>query len=360
MANLIRMDLYRMVRSRTFIVCLLLSLVLAIAWAPLEKGLSLLSGALNGDSGKSKESTEMLDPDEGKLTEGFFSLIPKDQLQTMLMDDNPNEDMSFVAPADVAKMLADIGVRGDLSKVKPDSPLDQMLKFWGGDVQALQTELNKLTADKKSDSGVDVSFKTEITLEKIISDPFIIFGLMLMLISVCSFFYADVENGYIKNIAGQVPKKGLTIISKFAAVVQHNAIFMVTGVIGSLIGNLIVRHITAGNIVGGIGDFLLKLLLAQAVCALLVLFVSTFRNKSLGTVVAVVMGMGLMGLMYGLIDSGIRKLFPDAGDIFSKYMPDVLLWSASPDAVTSIVVSIVFIAVFLTLAIRLFDKKDVK
>ena len=34
-------------------------------------------------------------------------------------------------------------------------------------------------------------------------------GVMLCLISVCGFFYADVENGYVKNIAGQMPRKGL-------------------------------------------------------------------------------------------------------------------------------------------------------
>ena len=32
-------------------------------------------------------------------------------------------------------------------------------------------------------------------------------GTMLCLLSICGFFYADVENGYVKNIAGQMPKQ---------------------------------------------------------------------------------------------------------------------------------------------------------
>ena len=67
-------------------------------------------------------------------------------------------------------------------------------------------------------------FPATADLSGIIKAPFPILNAMLALLSVNSFFYADVENGYIKNIAGQMPKRGYTIFSKFLAVIPHNRV----------------------------------------------------------------------------------------------------------------------------------------
>ena len=208
-----------------------------------------------------------------------------------------------------------------------------------------------------------MEFNTKARLSDMISNPFTFLSSMLMLLSVCFYFYADVENGYIKNIAGQMPQKGFTILSKFLAAGVHNMIFMLACVIGNIAGTLTVRHFVPDSaVVSSIGVFFLKFLLVQSICALILLFVSTFRNKSLGTVTAVLMGLGfIMPIIYGLIDNQlINRLFKDAGEVFSKYMPDVLMGQNAPDALTSVLVSVAFGGFFLLLAIRIFDRKDVK
>ena len=138
--------------------------------------------------------------------------------------------------------------------------METILSEKGIDQKALEEDLSKAVGKEKKTVSL---FNPDTTVSKMLVDPFLMFGAMLLMISICSFFYADVENGYIKNIAGQMPKKGWTIVSKFVAAVPHNLIFMVTGVIGNLLGSLIVKHISAGDLAEGIGVFLLKLLLIQ-------------------------------------------------------------------------------------------------
>ena len=137
MGKLIRMDLYRMLKSKTFLICLLLAFLLALGNAPFEKLMFTLASSLSTD--------------------------------------------------------------------------------------------------------INETFATEVSLSGILSDPFPLFNLMLALLSLCWFFHADVENGYIKNIAGQMPMKGFTVLSKFIAASVHNIIFAAAGIIGNLAGGFIIR-----------------------------------------------------------------------------------------------------------------------
>ena len=49
-----------------------------------------------------------------------------------------------------------------------------------------------------------------VSLSGLISNALPIVNGMLCMISLSIFFYADIEFGYVKNIAGQMPKKALT------------------------------------------------------------------------------------------------------------------------------------------------------
>ena len=256
MGKLIRMDLYRMVRARSFLVCLALTFLLAVADAPLAKLLFTLARTLSPD-------------------------------------------------------------------------------------------LNETFAEK-------------VDLSSIIGSPFPMMGMMLIMISLCYFFYADVENGYIKNIAGQMPMKGFTVLSKFLSAGLHNVVFAVTGIVGNLIGSLIVRQIVPDPAVAdSFRVLVLKLLLLWSLCAVLVLVVSTFRSKSLGMILAVLFGLGLTPLIYLGINEALAQVFGKGFDI-SKYMPDTVMGEKPLDTVKAIVVSAVATGIFLPLAIRVFDRKDVK
>ena len=203
-------------------------------------------------------------------------------------------------------------------------------------------------------------FQAEVTVSKLISDPFPLFGMMLILISLCYFYFADVENGYIKNIAGQMPMKGFTILSKFMVTFAHNLLFILACIVGQTVGALFVMKVVPDSeVLDAIRVLALKLLLLQSICAILLLVVATFRSKSLGITLAVLFGLGLTSLLYLGINEALRSIFGKAIDI-SKYMPDAVMGENPLDTVKALLVSLVTGGVFLTLSIRIFDRKDVK
>ena len=78
---------------------------------------------------------------------------------------------------------------------------------------------------------------------------------------------------------------------------MHNLCFAAAGIIGNLIGTVLVQRIVMdAGVADSIRVLVLKLLLVQSLCAILVLVVSTLRSKSLGMILAVLFGLGLTSL----------------------------------------------------------------
>ena len=70
-------------------------------------------------------------------------------------------------------------------------------------------------------------------------------------------------------------------------------------------------------------------------------------------------GLGLTPLIYLGINQGLNSLFGKGIDI-SEYMPDSVLSDNPLETVKSLAVALIWGAVFLIPAIRIFDRKDVK
>lgn len=198
------------------------------------------------------------------------------------------------------------------------------------------------------------------TMSSIISNPFPVLNLMLIMFSAVYFFYADLEHGYIKNIAGQMPKKGYTVLSRYIALICHNLVFTIAGIFGNLIGSLlIVKVVMDKDIPKSLGDVVLRLVLLQAVCAILLLVTVSLRSKNFGMVLAVVMAFNMMDLIYMSINTGLGMALKKTFKI-EKYMPDHLLGLESPKPAYALPAAAITIAVFLFLAIRITDRRDVK
>lgn len=185
--------------------------------------------------------------------------------------------------------------------------------------------------------------------------------IIVILISAVTFSYADIANGFIKNIAGQVNQKGHTVISKFLVLCVHNLVFLCVGVIGKVVSQFIIGgnfKIDTADMPIAIATFLCKWLLLQALCAI-ILFVSTgLKNKTLASVVGVILGSGSLMILHMMIDSQVEqfiKINP------SEYDPSALIQGgASFMFANAIGVSLVVIAVFLPLTVTIFNKSDVK
>lgn len=91
--------------------------------------------------------------------------------------------------------------------------------------------------------------------------------IIVILISAVTFSYADIANGFIKNIAGQVNHKGHTVISKFLVLCVHNLVFLCVGVLGKVVSQFIIGgsfNIDTAEMPIAIATFLCKWLLLQA------------------------------------------------------------------------------------------------
>lgn len=212
------------------------------------------------------------------------------------------------------------------------------------------------------------NFDTDEICETI-SDPFGISLLAILLfMSAVSFFYADFSNGFVKNLAGQVPKRSNLIVSKFVVIGIHNFIFMIVGVLSKLIGvgiaaALGVTFKSSGMIAAAILTLLIKWMLCMGICAILLFITSGVRNKTLASIVAVIIGTGALAFVYMGLTTAIATLFKVNVNV-SEYMPDQLLSSVNVGSnvavANAIIVAIICSGLFLGLAIKTFNKRDIK
>ena len=208
-------------------------------------------------------------------------------------------------------------------------------------------------------------------LSTVIATPFFLaIFIILMFASVVTFSYADIANGYIKNIAGQLPNKGSLIISKFIVIGVHNLVFLAVGSLTNLIGYFIlsalgmVTLVNDGQIGAAILTLLLKWLLSLAISTILLFVTNGIKNKVLASVVGVIVGTGSLGLAYAGLNMAIANLFHTEGFNLAEYMPDTLMNTVSVPAgtavINAIVVSVICISIFLTLTVKVFNSRDVK
>lgn len=199
-----------------------------------------------------------------------------------------------------------------------------------------------------------------VTLSSLISEPLPVINCFLLMLSACYFFYADIEHGYVKNIAGQMPKRGYAILSRYIALILHNIIFIAAGIAANTIGHVLFVKIEADkDILKTIGSLGIRFLLLMGLCAILMLITTSLRSKTFGIVLSVVFSGQMTNLIYMSIDTAILMGLKKTVSI-EKYMPDSLMWEVSPKLMPALAVAAVTIIVFLLLAVRIFDRRDVK
>lgn len=204
----------------------------------------------------------------------------------------------------------------------------------------------------------------EVRLDDTITSPFGLFMIIILFVAVVSFCYADLANGYIKNIAGQIPNKGNTALSKFVVIMFHSLVYIVLAALGTVIGTLIspdAKLITEMDAGKTIILFCVRFALIMALCSMILFVVSALRSKVFGTVLGVLFGLNALNLIYMGLDSLIGNVIKDVH--IENYTPSTLLTAdlaATGDVVRALIVAIVFIAVFLFLSVKFIKEKDVQ
>ena len=208
-------------------------------------------------------------------------------------------------------------------------------------------------------------------MSELIAQPFPLSLLMvLMIISAVSFTFADIANGYIKNIAGQIKRKSDTIVSKFVALGVHNFFFMLVSLLASILGTAVVSSmgmaklsVTPSLIGPAILTFLIKWMLAMAISSILLFLTTGIKNKTIASVFGVFLGTGALGMVYFGLNEAIKSIFKVDVSV-NEYTPDSLIGTVSVGhnvaVVNAIIVAVICSAIFLALTIKVFNTRDVK
>lgn len=215
-------------------------------------------------------------------------------------------------------------------------------------------------------NAAGVTYSEEVEFSSLLSSPIEQIFLILVMISAVSFMYADIANGYIKNIAGQLTNKGNTVISKFIVIGIHNFAFMFLGLLGNTLSELCVRKVVFDSMIAyGLAAFVIKWLLLMSISSIVLFFSTGLKNKTVASVTGVLFSSGLLALVYMGLNAGIANIFKTDNFDINSYMPDQLFGSTmattlNVTAFNAIVVSLVVSAVFLFFTVKIFNSSDVK
>ena len=190
-------------------------------------------------------------------------------------------------------------------------------------------------------------------------------ALFVSCMMVASFIGAEQSCGYVKNIAGQLSNRGMTVVSKFivTCLIQFVILLIYTIVSVILAPIFFSTYIKAYSIGVLVEGLLLRLLLFCAINAIVLFFCTLTKSHAIAMVIGAIFGTGVTGLVY-FAANALLSMMKVKVDI-AKIMPDginglISVSSLGTIAVQAIIIGVVFIGVFLGGAVLLFKNRDVK
>lgn len=192
-------------------------------------------------------------------------------------------------------------------------------------------------------------------------------GLLMLCVfmSAVSFLYSDFTGGFIKNIAGQVGRRGNIALAKFVVIGIHNLIFFIIGAFSNVLGTALGGTLAMdGNIGAALLTLLLKWLLSMALASVFLFITVGLNSKTFAVIAAVVFSVDALSLVYLGINTGISTIFKVQNVNVGHFMPDALMGSVNVAdgtlVLNALVVSAVFIVGFVLLTVKTFESRDVK
>lgn len=217
--------------------------------------------------------------------------------------------------------------------------------------------------------GMSVELPTEPGKKVTVMDVFFsnaqgkFYALFLVIFAVM-FATADIKSGYIKNIGGQVPRRGVLVVSKAVAL----ALFTVITLAGIFLFQAAANMVVFKSVVWGdwkviIPYFLTQLVLNYAFVLICVAMAVIIKNNVVSMTLSVCLTMNMMSIIYDLISYAIYKIGIHNFDIY-KYtitgkMTMLPMNVSTNDVVSSMCVAATFIIIMLSLSSYIFQKRDI-
>lgn len=180
------------------------------------------------------------------------------------------------------------------------------------------------------------------------------------------FITAEYASGYIKNIAGQIPNRGLLAISKLCPMAVYNFCIITVFCLAAALASLIfVPHISGGNIPLLIEVLLTKFLLYIAVDTIILFICLISKSKAFSIGVSAISGLGVTGALYGMVDLFLSTVFGGIDISISKLIPDgineqISLASNTSTIIQALIVAVAYIVIFSYLSYMAMKKFDIR
>lgn len=190
---------------------------------------------------------------------------------------------------------------------------------------------------------------------------------ILCVIFVALFANADQKNGFIKNIAGQFPRRGQLVLSKFVAIAIHIfALLAVFSAISAVFGYIFWGDkVYLASILSLIKVFGVQYLLHLGLSTLMMFLTILTHSTAFGMTTGILICSGLTAFLYSGINRIVANLRPSWDFDISNYMLESNMRLINVSAVSDIllrgaIVGIVFLIASLALAMITMKKRDVR
>lgn len=158
-------------------------------------------------------------------------------------------------------------------------------------------------------------------------------GIMIILFSVGAAILANSErkHGFIKTVAGQVSPRGMLALAKLPGMLLESLLILVFAVLGcALSGRILFSGFVTGSLSALAGALAVQLLLALALCALVLTVCTLAGNAASGIITGIILSAGLTPMLYTLANKVLWNYFhvPQSFDL-SRYSLSLQLISVT-------------------------------
>ena len=217
--------------------------------------------------------------------------------------------------------------------------------------------------------GMSVELPTEPGKKVTVMDVFFsnaqgkFYALFLVIFAVM-FATADIKSGYIKNIGGQVSQRGMLIVSRAVALALFTAITFAGIFVFQAAANMLAfKCVVWGNWKEIIPYFLTELTLHYAFVLICMAIAVIIKNNVISMTLSVCLTMNIMSIVYAFIDYVVNSKGLHNFSIY-KYtvtgrMAMLPMNAGRDDVVSSMCVAVIFIIIILSLSSYVFQKRDI-
>ncbi len=191
--------------------------------------------------------------------------------------------------------------------------------------------------------------------------------LLLLVIFIPIFANGEQKNGFIKNIAGQLPNRGMLVASKlFAAAAQAFIILVIYSLSVAAAGGFYFgERFVIGSVTNFLFIFILHYLLHFSFGAVVLMLTIVLKNSAFSMVFGILCCCGISALAYNLINIAVRFISGASEFDISKYMIEMNIRCVQGgigqnDLLRIILVGLSFLAASAIVSAVVMRKRDIR